>query len=223
MRAKKILKLQLRFLTSSKGFTLLEVLLAIVIGAMVLTVLYASFFQIIKAKDSAESALELYHETTIVFSKMTEDLQAAYPRGTVYSDSTSAGSLPYFIGNKEGGQSTLSFTSLSREPNTNSRDSDQAEISYYLEPIPKGDLFFLMRRENPSIGNDSGGTQYPISESVVEFNVAYVFGGEEELLGEWDSTQTGSLPRAVEIKLTMRSPVGEDVTFSTLILLPVGN
>lgn len=223
MRAKKILKLQLRFLTSSKGFTLLEVLLAIVIGAMVLTVLYASFFQIIKAKDSAESALELYHETTIVFSKMTEDLQAAYPRGTVYSDSTSAGSLPYFIGNKEGGQSTLSFTSLSREPNTNSRDSDQAEISYYLEPIPKGDLFFLMRRENPSIGNDSGGTQYPISESVVEFNVAYVFGGEEELLGEWDSTQTGSLPRAVEIKLTMRSPVGEDVTFSSLILLPVGN
>ncbi len=223
MRAKKILKLQWRFLTSSKGFTLLEVLLAIVIGAMVLTVLYASFFQIIKAKDSAESTLELYHETTIVFSKMTEDLQAAYPRGTVYSDSTSAGSLPYFIGNKEGGQSSLSFTSLSREPNTNSRDSDQAEISYYLEPIPKGDLFFLIRRENPSIGNDSGGTQYPISERVVEFIVAYVLGGEEELLGEWDSTQTGSLPRAVEIKLTMRSPVGEDVTFSSLILLPVGN
>jgi type II secretion system protein J len=221
MKAKKILKLHWRFLISDKGFTLLEVILAIVIGSMVLTILYSSFFQVIRAKDSVENTLELYHATSIVFSKMTEDLQAAYPRGMVYSDLTSAVSLPYFIGKKEGDQSTLNFTSLSREPSTNSKDSDQAEIGYYLEPISKSDLFFLMRRENPRIGTDSSGTQYPICDRVVELNMAYVSG--EELVDEWDSTLTGSLPRAVEIQLTVRGPGGEDVTFSSLILIPVGN
>lgn len=221
MKAKKILKSQWRFLISDSGFTLLEVILAIVIGAIVLTVLYSSFFQVIKAKESTENTLELYHEINIVFSKMTEDLQAAYPRGEVYTDLASTGSLSYFVGKKEGEQSTLSFTSLSREPSRKSRDSDQAEISYYLEPIPNSDLFFLMRRENPRIGTNTGGAQYPISEHVVELNIAYVSG--EELVDEWDSTLTGSLPRAVEIGLTVASPGGEDVRFNALVLVPVGN
>ncbi len=223
MKGKKTLRLHWQFPISDEGFTLLEVLLAIVIGVIILTVLYASFFQVLKAKDSVEDTLELYHETSIVFSKITEDLQAAYPRGMVYSDTTSAASLPYFIGKKEGDHATLSFTSLSREPNTNSKDSDQAEISYYLEPIPNSALFFLMRRENPSIGTDSGSTQYPISERVVEFKVAYVSGSGELIVDEWDSTQTGSLPKAVEIELTMRPPGGEDLKFRSLVIIPVAN
>jgi hypothetical protein len=152
---------------------------------------------------------------------MTEDLQAAYPRGAVYTDLAAAGSPSYFVGKKEGERSTLSFTSLSREPSKKSRDSDQAEISYYLEPIPKSDLFFLMRRENPRIGMNDGGAQYPISEHVVELNIAYVSG--EELVDEWDSALAGSLPRAVEIGLTVAGPGGENFRFNTLVLIPVDN
>jgi len=216
------LKLQWRFLISDKGFTLLEVLLAVVIGVIVLTVLYASFFQIIKAKDSAENTIELYHEASTVFSRITEDLQAAYQRGKVYSDSIN---YPYssFVGAKEGDQSSIRFTSLSREPGIKSKDSDQAEISYYLEPIPQSDLFLLIRGENPRIGTDSGGIQYPISERIVGFNLAYISDNVEGSVEEWDSSQTGSLPKAVEVTLTMRSPTGEDVTFSSLIGIPTAN
>jgi len=92
----------------SRGFTLIEVLLAALIGAMVLTVLYASFFQIINAKDSAESELELYHEVRIIFSKMTEDLAMAFPMGMIYSVKGSSPSS-FFVGEVEGKNSSVAF------------------------------------------------------------------------------------------------------------------
>lgn len=68
-----------RYLTTDKGFTLIEVLLAVFIGSIVLTVLYASFFQINKAKARIEEELDLYHESRIIMSKITRDLATAFP------------------------------------------------------------------------------------------------------------------------------------------------
>lgn len=223
MMVKKILKFQWHYLITEKGFTLIEVLLAIFIGSIVLTVLYSSFFQIIKAKDVAESELDLYHEARVVFSKMTEDFQSAYPRGEVF-DNSLISTASFFSGTKDGDNSRVTLTSLSRQPALNSVDSDQAEISYYLEPVPQSDLFYLMREENPRIGTDSGGIRYPISENLVRFNLTYMTenDSEESFVDEFNSDQTGSLPKVVEITLTMRSPRGEDVQFSTLILIPLG-
>jgi general secretion pathway protein J len=220
---KKIFKFQWHYLIIEKGFTLIEVLLAIFIGSIVLTVLYSSFFQIIKAKDVAESELDLYHEARVVFSKMTEDFQSAYPRGEVFDNSLISTSS-FFSGTKDGDNSRVTFTSLSRRPSLNSIDSDQAEVSYYLEPLPDSDLFYLMREENPRIGTDSGGIKYPISESLVRFNLRYMTenDSEESFVDEFNSDQTGSLPKVVEVTLTMRSPRGENVEFSTLILIPLG-
>ncbi len=220
---RKTSKFQWHYLITERGFTLIEVLLAIFIGSIVLTVLYSSFFQIMKAKDVAESELDLYHEARVVFSKMTEDLESAYPRGEVFDNSQIPASS-FFSGKKDGDNSTVTFTSLSRRPASNSMDSDQAEISYYLEPIPQSDLFYLIRAENPRIGTDSGGIIYPISESLVRFNLRYLTenDSEESFADEFNSDRTGSLPKAVEVTLTMRSPRGEDVEFSTLILIPLG-
>jgi general secretion pathway protein J len=223
MRVKKIFKFQWHYLIIEKGFTLIEVLLAIFIGSIVLTVLYSSFFQIIKAKDVAEGELDLYHEARVVFSKITEDFQSAYPRGEVFNNSRIPTST-FFSGTKDGDNSRVTLTSLSRRPTLNSIDSDQAEISYYLEPVPQSDLFYLIREENPRIGTDSGGIKYPISESLVRFNLRYMTenDSEDSFADEFNSDQTGSLPKGVEVTLTLRSPRGEDVEFNTLILIPLG-
>jgi general secretion pathway protein J len=221
MRGKKTLKLRWQNLSSIKGFTLVEVLISVFIGVIVLSVLYASFFQIIKAKDTAEGELEFYHEARSVLSTLREDLEMAYPRGEIYSDGNLNSQYSSFIGKVDGENSSVSFTSLSREIGINSKASDQAEISYYLEPIPESDLFFLMKRESAGFGTDSAGIQYAISERVVGFKLAYVQNDEGEPTEDWDSTQSNSLPRAVEVTLIMRSPKGEDVPFNSLILIPV--
>ena len=212
--------------TTNKGFTLIEVLLAVFIASIVLAVLYASFFQILKAKEKVEEELELYHEARVIFSKMTRDLATAFPRGSVNSDSSNIAS-PFFIGNQEGNHSSLTFTSLSRTPAKDARESDQTEISYFLEPAEDTpDLFALIRRDDPTIGTDEGGIQYPISERIAGFTVSYLAdastGSEnQELTSEWNSNETSSLPTAVNVNLVLRSPRGEDIEFNSLILIPV--
>jgi len=203
------------------GFTLIEVLVSIFIGAIVLSVLYASFFQIISAKDTVESELEFYHEARVILARLREDLTTAYPRGMVYSPSGGS-KYDFFTGKEEGKNSSVSFISFSDRQVLNSTASDQAQIGYYLQPIPDSDLFSLVRVENPLFGSDSGGVRYPISEHIVEFNLAYMT-SEGEFVKEWNSLQSGSLPRAVELTLVMRNPRGEDVLFNSLVLLPLAN
>lgn len=226
MKGIRCLKLQQQSQTTNEGFTLIEVLLAVFIASIVMAVLYASFFQIIKAKDKVEEELELYHEARVIFSKMTRDIVTAFPRGSVNSDSSSSVS-DFFIGSQENNFSTLTFTSLSRTPAPDSKESDQTEISYYLEPTEDDpELFALMRRDDPTIGTDEGGSQYPISERIVGFTVSYL--GEEyltsenqELAFEWNSSETSSLPTAVNVNIVLRSPRGDDIEFNSLILIPV--
>ncbi|MGD9652591.1 MAG: type II secretion system protein J [Candidatus Dadabacteria bacterium] len=211
--------------TTNKGFTLMEVLLAIFIGSIVLTALYASFFQIIKAKERIEEELDLYHEARVVMAKITKDLAMAYPRGLVNSESTNI-TLPYFYGVQDGNFSSLIFTALSRNPAYGTRESDQTEISYYLLPVPDSDLFALMRRDNPTIENEEGGTQFPLSERVVGFRLTYFAGPNElgeipEPTLEWNSNEMLSLPRAVNVEIMMRDPRGENIEFSSMITLPI--
>ena len=227
MKGIRCLKLRQQSQTTNDGFTLIEVLLAVFIASIVMAVLYASFFQIIKAKEKVEEELELYHEARVIFSKMTKDLATAFPRGNVNSVISNTNS-DYFIGGQEGNFSTLTFTSLSRTPAKNAKESDQTEISYFIEPTENDlELFSLMRRDDPTIGIDGGGSEYPISERIVEFTLSYL--GEpspstenQELAFEWNSVES-SLPNAVNVNIVLRSPRGEDIEFNYLILLPLVN
>ncbi|HSC34933.1 MAG TPA: prepilin-type N-terminal cleavage/methylation domain-containing protein [Thermodesulfobacteriota bacterium] len=213
--------------TTDKGFTLIEVLLAIFIGSIVLTVLYASFFQINRAKDRIEEELELYHEARIIMSKITKDLATAFPRGLVNSQSTGI-TTPFFYGVEEGDNSKLSFTSLSRTPTEDARESDQTEISYFLAPIEDSDLFALVRRDNPTFEPDTGGTQYAISERISGFSLTYLpkipeNGEAQGYSSEWNSNETLTLPAAVNVNIVLKSPRGEDIQFSTLVMIPIVN
>lgn len=225
MKDKGNLQLRRRYQTTDKGFTLIEVLIAIFIASIVLTILYTSFFQIMRAKERVEQELELYHESRVVMSKMTKDIVTAFERGNVTSESKDT-SFQYFEGSKNGDFSTLTFTSLSRTPTPGARESDQTEISYYVEPVQDSDLYALMRRDNPRIGTETGGTQFALSERIVGFTLTYIGSsdidlGTDEVTVEWDSNNTLSLPNAVNINLIMRSPRGEDLEFNSLVVIPV--
>lgn len=229
MKGGMYLKLQQRSQTTNDGFTLIELLLAVFIASLVLAVLYASFFQILKAKDKVEQELELYHEARVIFSKMTKDLATAFPRGSVNSDTNNT-ATDYFLGTWEENRSALKFTSLSRSPSPGAIESDQTEISYFVVPLNEDDpeLLALVRRDDPTIGTDEGGSEYPISERLVEFNLQYLRQGsilneDEDITSEWDSSEMASLPKAVDVRIVLRDPTGEDVEFKSLILIPIAN
>lgn len=225
---------------SEKGFTLLEVLVAIFITAIITTILYASLFQIIHTKEKVETELELLHEARMIFSRLSKDLRNTYPRGRVSGIATSYPGF-YFKGEKDivneknSRLSLASFTRSTEDLNENSRfsrQSDQSQVLYFLEKLDNQDqLYALVRRENPWFGNEQGGTQYAISERVSRFSVNYIKGKklknaspalEVKNLMEWNSGVSGSdYPKAVEIELVLRNNLGKDQLFSTTIFLPI--
>jgi len=221
---KKTLKLRLQCQTSREGFTLIEVLIALFIGSLILLTLYASFFQIIKSKDIAESEMQLYHEARVIFSRLNRDFSSVYPRGNVFLNLKNYIAVePYFEANLEEQDNTsIRFTSISRVPGFNKSDSDQAEIHYYVELDPETELYSLYRSENPYFGEDSNIVSYPISDRVVKFQLSFIKGNileEDSLSSSWDSNQQNGLPDAVEAYLVLRSLREEDVDFRILFYL----
>jgi len=230
-------KSQLQFQTKS-GFTLLELLVAVFISALVLTLVGTSFFQIINAKEKVESQLELIHEARVVFSRIGKDLSSVYPRGKVANSAVSY-PYPFFLASidEQTDNSRIEFTSFTRNPLEFNRESDQAEITYFIAKIEddesydeENQIFALIRKENPWFGNDEGGTQYPISERVKKFRLSFQNTKkvkdpllEQEDIEEWDaSLLAGTLPKAVAVELVLTDDEGLDHTFNTLIIMPMG-
>jgi len=225
---------------TEKGFTLLEILVAIFITAIVTTILYGSLFQIIDTKEKVENELELLHEARMIFSRLSKDLRNTYPRGMVSGIATNYPGF-YFKGEKDftnEENSRLSLSSFTRgiaylSKNSHfNRQSDQSEVRYFLEKLDNSNqLYALIRRENPWFGNEQGGTQYTISERVSRFRVTYIKGKElknsaptldVENIMEWNSSISGSsYPKAVEVELVLKNNLGKDQLFNTTIFLPI--
>lgn len=226
-----ILRSRLQCRTTNSGFTLIEVLIALFIGSLIFGVLYASFFQIMKSKEIAESELELYHEARVIFSRVTKDLSSVYPRGNVYMGNAEYTSkVPYFVAKLENDNNTwVRFTSLSRAPSYNKSDSDQAEITYYTQIVDderstdEKPLYSLIRRENPYIGGDEEGVAYSLSDRIVFFRLYFLTDddveSEDSYSDLWNSNDNLKLPKAVEINLVLKSPREEDIEFRNLIYL----
>ncbi len=233
---KRTLKSHSQWQTTKSGFTLIEVMIALFIGSLIFGVLYASFFQIMKSKEIAESELELYHEARVIIAKIAQDLNSAYPRGNLYlAESNYVSKQLYFESKMENENSWLKFTSLSRAPNYNRPDSDQAQITYYVLELDKElkensefadsetKLYSLYRSETPYMGGDDNGVAYSLSDRVVLFRLNYLNGQDididESYVDAWNSNENTGFPRAVDIYLVLRGPDQRDVEFRNLIYL----
>ncbi len=221
---------------AEKGFTLIEILMAIFITAIVTTIVYSSLFQIIEAKEKVESQLHLLHEARTIFSRISKDLENAYPRGRVSGIAREYPAL-YFLGKKDkenNDNSTLTLSSYTRgvvdlgEDSIFNRQSNQSEVTYFLEKLEDRDnLYALIRRENPWFGNPVGGTQYAISERVSKFRLTYLNNkkiepeSQSDDIEEWNAnTLGGAYPKAVEVKLVLKDDLGENWEFKTTISIP---
>ncbi|MGI9554136.1 MAG: PulJ/GspJ family protein [Thermodesulfobacteriota bacterium] len=219
---------------TEKGFTLLEILVAVFITTLVITLVYSSFFQILDAKEKVEKELDLLHEARVIFSRMNKDLTNVYPRGRVSGLATSYPYV-YFKGSKDGENSKLQLSSYTRNLVNFNRESDQSEVTYFLEKIDEDNfdednpVYALVRRENPWIGNENGGTQYAISERVSKFRITYLNSKriEDPLLKqddieEWNANVLGgAYPKVVEVELVLKNETGEDREFKSTIFLPI--
>ena len=221
------------------GFTLIEVMVAIAILAMITLLVWQSSAITILSKERYEKEDALMHEMSLVLNRIADDLATAFilvPTSD-FIGRTPAGEVltkTVFMGQDQGDQDKMTFVGFSHVRYLkDTKECDQAEISYFTEVQADNPGFFnLMKREVSPIDSDpeAGGKKITVVEGIKSFNLRFYDDGRGEWIGEWDSTSLEhphKLPKAVEIVLTALYPSEEEeteeiLTFRTIAFMEMG-
>jgi general secretion pathway protein J len=218
------------------GFTLLEILIAIVIFATLLTTIYASYTGTFRVIDDTESQAEIYRMARIAMERILEDLESLYvQKGTqqVGSEGEQGSSYQFFGEEREimGRRAdTLQFIS-SAHIDFSGKDPGYGptQISYYVKENEDGEDFILYRSDNPLLtethpfDEESGGLV--LCEGLASVSFTY-YGEDGQVFTNWDYMREGSdnkIPKAVSITLEFVNTVNPELplAFTTSVALPI--
>lgn len=208
----------------SRGFTLLEILVASTILGVVLAALYGVFSRTLESKHLTEERAARARTARIVLLRLGEDLQVSFPFAR--SDSRFTGETRRTNTFPEG---TLSFVAFSRLPmNSAGHESDVSTIGYALIPDPQGPGYRQLVRQvspdpgvvDPIVAQARGSEEYPLLSRVRGLRFRFFDG--QVWRDEWGQNDTkGKLPRAVEATLYLEDSREEVAEFSTVVEVPL--
>jgi general secretion pathway protein J len=219
------------------GFTLFELLVAIVIFALVLSTIYASATGTFRVVEDIEAQVELYRMARIAMERIIEDLESVYIQEAASKGKPSADTLAAsaFVGedNEIDGRSAdgLRFTSRAHvNLSGEERDPGAAEIVYYVREGDEGEGLIFYRNDRPlfevsgSDEEDTGGLVLCERLHSVDFTYHEQDGTVRE---DWDTDSDelkGALPTMVSISLEFNygSGSGVPLKFFTRVSIPAG-
>jgi general secretion pathway protein J len=207
------------------GVTLIEIMVAMTIIAIVATLMYTGFTQTSRNKKRIESELDRQHEVRMGIERMARELSMAYVSAQVNPDLSIAPVRTAFIAKDSGKGARIDFTSFSHQRlYRDAHESDQNEIGYFLTDDPDDpSITVLARREQARIDDkpEEGGRTQILIRDVSEFELSFLEPLTGEWLTTWDSTQAAMqpnrLPTQVKIKVTIPSASGrgDDLVYMT--------
>jgi general secretion pathway protein J len=210
------------------GVTLIEILIAMAVFALLGTVVYGSLSGSILAQQNVEAVQARTREVRVSLLRITRELQSAFiVKNANQITLEPLRSQTIFSAKRDGGFARLDFTSFSHQRTQQDvNESDQTEISYLVRKAKEGDGMQLVRRESKRIDSkpDKGGVYTPVVNDVTKFEVEFYDFEKEEWVDEWDTSnataQLDRLPPFVRVKLTIKEGEQEK-SFSTIIKIPL--
>ena len=215
---------------AQRGLTLLEILVAVGILAMVSTLIYGAFDGMQRSRTGIARIDERFHQGRQALVRMSRELQSAFLSLHQPQLYASAVRTTVFLGTDGGQSDRVDFTSFSHQRlMRNMHESDQNELSYFIARDPeRNDKYDLVRREQKEIDLDptKGGVVSVLCEDVTAFDVQYLEPLNDTWLDSWDSSQQASqytfnrLPLQVRIQLTLKGGEGDRlIRLSTKVAL----
>ncbi len=195
------------------GFSLLEVLIAAslmaIIGALLLTSLSSSM----DAKEAVENTSDRYHLVRQAMGRMVKEISMAY-----LSKHRDAPELRQRTGFK-GEEQRIDFTAfgaVSRKQDA--KKSDQRELTYFIGVDPETQESALMRREQvgPDLELDEGGRTQVLLTGCKELEFAFWDSTKEDWTDVWDAENAATLdrlPQRVRIRFTAQMENERDQEF----------
>ena len=187
---------------SEEGFTLVEVLLAVSLIAMMATLVFGSLYVTTSAIETAraKSADEQIVRRTL--SLMIDELAVSESRATG----------PWMgINDQRDGQpaDSVAFLTMGQFRGADSaKDTELVRIVYTRE----GDRLLRFSRRNLYSLTDESIEKIELATKVKGFNVRYYDGKSQLWLDEWDSRGKPGAPKAILIELTLLQGKAEPVT-----------
>lgn len=234
-----------------RGFTLLEVLLAVTILGIILTTVYGVLSRTLFSKKIAEERVELFASGRQAVLKMVGDLEGALP--------PPSGDRIYFRGAGGLGEvPSVEFVAMNRGGYGFHRvRPGRVLIVYTLDEIPNRRDIFALRREEylfsamlaeadetaPSTDDEEDAAPTAIATYLLDCPelpdginlvgscsrvVGLQFRYYDEVVSDWrdywdstEQTMQGRLPAAVEVMLVLEDERGSQHDFTTIVDLPL--
>lgn len=188
--------------TASRGFTLLEMLIALALTSMILAGLYSAFFLSQRAREEAEASLTKLQECRTALDIMRRELDAL-----VYDATNTATLFTVADGDFYGKQaSRLTFTTLS--PHI----PGLSTVSYYVEER-EGRLTLLKKLSGAyGIGHEGKGEE--VIEDIEHFALEVNDNGIWTRV--WDAAEAKHAPSEIKVTLTAAADGKSISVFETI-------
>ena len=190
---------------TKKGFTLIELMIAVLLSSLIAASIYFSFYISLNSWRKSQIVAEVYQNARVALSQMSREIRGAF----LSKDS----SYYRFIGEND----TLSFIS------TSSGLEGLCEIGYYIGNDNDIDA-------EPELMRRCDVTVQLLAKFARQLKFRYFNGREWQDVWlvnneeEWQNKKEGLLPKAIEIKLAMQHPDQEkEFVFSTTVILPMSS
>lgn len=219
-----------RWRRASRGLTLLEVMVAVAIIAMMSMLLYGVFDNMGRSRKTEALIVERSRQGREAMARMVREMSAAYL--TMHNPPVlgNATRIISFVGQNSTPFDRVDFAAFAHvRTQRDTKESDQAEIGYFVVRNPDDtDAFDLVRREQapPDTDPKRGGIVNVLVENVETFDVKYLDPTTGSWVESWDTTQASGqynrMPMEVRITLALKGmPQGLPSRFTTKFFLPM--
>jgi general secretion pathway protein J len=220
----------------SRGFTLVELLVAVTVLSFITMLLYGAFAGMKNSRDGLTRTQVRYREGRIALARFVRDLESAYLSQHVPINPQLTMLKTAFIGKVENPADRLDFNAFSNiRRDRNSHVSDQLEISYFGgESHDEPGTTDLLRRSSQYLDDkpDQGGRIDVVATDIDLFDLSYLDPTTSMWTDSWDTTQAAGqlnrMPLQVRVTLVLnggrRSAAdrGRDpLRFVTTVTLPI--
>lgn len=209
----------------ARGFTLIEMMLAVAILGIIMVMLAGSFHAVAAGKTHAEGRLLADREARAVLAQIANELHGAVQTPLIASRVELIGQ-----GQMQNGVpfDSLSVSTIDSGHRRSIADFGAEDIITYTgmpNPSHSG-WFMLMRNENSALLEGTAGVKLAppvvLAPNVLGFHLRYFNG--TIWVESWDSSSLPpgqELPQAVSIELALAGPGGAPVHLSTQVTLPM--
>ena len=215
----------------TRGMTLLEIMVSLGVMAMISLLIYGAFDSLSRGRRGEALRADRARQGRDAMESMTHELQSAFLSLHTPTMPALITRTTGFIGQSSSQFDRIDFTAFAhRRMMAEARESDQAEIGYFVVKDPDADKMDLVRREQAPIDFDfnKGGVVNVIAEDVEKFDVKYLDPMTGQWLDTWDSTsmtgQVNRIPFEVRIELELKSVKNTPpFKYVTKVTLPMMN